>query len=219
MLSVARSRFHLLAQLAFLVANGCGVILGVVYSHQTPNLYENEKHGAIGWVGTLIASTWLLASFVTASAGYRPKGQQSRHSATLSSRFNGHRSIAQTRWAGNSGHGTGSNSSSSSSDTIWEPQQFGYEQPSYESDDTEENVEDIEERSLLRRSSVGRFFSHRIGRFSGSKWTLRFIRMIKTVLDRVMLLFGFLCIVTGTVVYGGIFVSSFSLGRPNDVGH
>jgi hypothetical protein len=171
MLSIARSRFHLPAQLVFLTTNALGMLLGVVYNHQTPDLYEKEKHGPVGWVSTLFASVWFGGSLITAFAGSRCK-------SSLVSEHQGQRQ--------------------------------GY-QPHYEPDDIEDDVEDIDNRSLLRRTTVNRFLSRKISRLYGFKRTLQFISITATILGRILLPLGFLCITTGAVVYSGIFVSVSTL--------
>jgi hypothetical protein len=171
MLSISRSRFHLPAQLVFLTTNALGTLLGVIYNHQTPDLYEKEKHGPVGWVSTCVASVWFSGSLIMAFAGSRCK-------SSLVSEHQGQRQ--------------------------------GY-QAHYDPDDIEEDVEDIENFSLLRRTTVNRFLSRKISRFYGFKRTLQSISITTTVLGRILLPFGFLCITTGAVVYSGIFVSVLTL--------
>lgn len=52
MLSLARSRYRLTAQLVFLAVNGGGVLLGTVYNANTPDLYPNNAHHKLGWIVT-----------------------------------------------------------------------------------------------------------------------------------------------------------------------
>lgn len=219
MLSVARSRFHLPAQLVFLIVNGVGVLVGVIYDHQTPDLYEGQKHGSIGWVSTWVASAWVILSLVRAYSGSNQKrrssGQAVTHAAmAMFRRFQDSPSSDGHRWSADSGQGTERNSESlfdqSRSPSIGsENQQLGHESPRHDQDDDDDaDEEDFEKRSFLRRSTVDRFLSRKIGRFSGFKRTLQVTSIAKVVLDKMMLLFGFLCITTGAVVYGGVFVSS-----------
>ena len=37
---------------------GIALLLGLVYNHKTPELYDNNVHSKIGWVITWIASAW-----------------------------------------------------------------------------------------------------------------------------------------------------------------
>jgi hypothetical protein len=60
MLSIARSRYILPSQFAFLVVNALALLIGVVYNHKTPELYENNSHSKTGWIVTWIASAWVF---------------------------------------------------------------------------------------------------------------------------------------------------------------
>lgn len=206
MLSVARSRFHLPAQFVFLIANAVAVLLGVVYNHKTPDLYENEKHGRIGWVSTGIALAWVIVSLVTAYAGSRRKRDrlgQGIIAAVIAifQRLNDALSSDKHLWFGQSRRDTERNSllfdQSPSVSTISEHEELNHEQ---HSGHIEDDVESFEKHSFL---------SNKIHLFSGFKCTPWVVRAVKTVLDRMMLLFGFLCITTGVVIYGGVFVSLF----------
>jgi len=44
MLSIARSRYTLVVQLAFLAVNALGVILVTIYNASTPDFYPNNAH-------------------------------------------------------------------------------------------------------------------------------------------------------------------------------
>lgn len=52
MLSVARSRLALFIQLSFLGLHSIALLLGKVYTRNTPELYKNNFHSKIGWVVT-----------------------------------------------------------------------------------------------------------------------------------------------------------------------
>ncbi|OAG12013.1 uncharacterized protein CC84DRAFT_1134252 [Paraphaeosphaeria sporulosa] len=64
MLSIAQSWLRTPLQATFFSLNLFGVLLGVTYNRQTPNLYENEKHGLLGWVSTFLAAVWLACGLV-----------------------------------------------------------------------------------------------------------------------------------------------------------
>ncbi|KAF1998844.1 hypothetical protein P154DRAFT_621332 [Amniculicola lignicola CBS 123094] len=65
MLSIAHSRFRLHMQLLFAITNTMGIVFGSVYDHVTPNLYEGEKHGLVGWMSTFVAFGWVGGSMIT----------------------------------------------------------------------------------------------------------------------------------------------------------
>lgn len=68
MFSIARSRLTLPSQLAFLATNALALVLGLVYNHKTPELYEGNAHSKTGWAITWIASAWVLLALVQAYA-------------------------------------------------------------------------------------------------------------------------------------------------------
>ncbi|KAL3450206.1 hypothetical protein BJX65DRAFT_305660 [Aspergillus insuetus] len=55
MLSLARSRYTPFARLVFIATNTIGVLCGVAYKKNTPDLYPGSSHSAVGWVATGIA--------------------------------------------------------------------------------------------------------------------------------------------------------------------
>jgi hypothetical protein len=68
MLSVARSRYHLPAQLLFHAVNALGLFTGFVYNHSTPDLYVTNSHHPVGWIVTALTVTWTILSLTTACA-------------------------------------------------------------------------------------------------------------------------------------------------------
>ena len=67
--------------------------------------------------------------------------------------------------------------------------------------------ENAEKRGFLGNNSVDRFFSRNVTRFAGGR-TLKLLRGLYVAVDRTIIVLGFIAIMTGTVVYGGIAVSS-----------
>jgi hypothetical protein len=191
----------------FFITNAAGILLSIVYTHQMPDLYENEKHSPTGWVTSTIAAIWVVVSFITTYGNRRDRYHlldQIKASGPTSrfQHFN-HRASADgnCRFAGRSTE-TLQNPPQSQS-----PYSHHREGLRYDSDGTEDDTDDIEKLSLLRRSRVSRLVSRNIDILLSFKRTLNAIAILKTVLDRTMLLLGFICIATGAVVYGGIFVS------------
>lgn len=56
MLNVAGSRYHFPTKLLFLAVYGLGLFLGFLYDNVTPDLYPNNSYRRLGW-----AITWILA--------------------------------------------------------------------------------------------------------------------------------------------------------------
>ncbi|KAF2100041.1 hypothetical protein NA57DRAFT_37968 [Rhizodiscina lignyota] len=216
MLSVAGSRFKLPAQLAFLLVNAFGLLTGVIYNHSTPNFFEGEKHSSVGWVITWIASAWVIMGLVTlhspASNHKRRRSGQAVTAAAMAEygRFEDTPISDPRRWSGDSGQGSERNSSSlfsqSRSPSIQSENQQLHDPPrSYEHDDEDDEFDTHEKRSFLRRTTVDRFLSRNVGRLGGFRRTLLAIRIVHVLLEKSLLCLGFLGILTGAVIYSGIF--------------
>ncbi len=69
MLSLARSRYTLLSQFIFIATNGAGVLLGVIYNTNTPDLYPNNSHHKLGWIVTWVVGAQVLIGLLGRIAG------------------------------------------------------------------------------------------------------------------------------------------------------
>jgi hypothetical protein len=226
MFSIARSRFMLPVQFAFLILNALALLLGVVYNHKTPELYENNAHSKTGWIITWIASAWVLMALVRVYAG-RTKAysltDEASHSMTTANmaqyqRVQSDDCSAPPRWSSDSGQGTERNSASlyshSRSPSVeTEDQQFSGPTRKYTHDttlsDDEAFDDNTEKRSFLRNTSVDRFFSRNVARFAAGR-TPKVLNFFYVVFERTLLVQGFVAFTTGTVVYGGIGVSELT---------
>lgn len=222
MLSIARSRLALPAQIVFLAVNALALLLGLIYNQQTPALYDNNAHSKTGWIITWIASAWVLMALVQHYAEHMKPFSLEEHAGEPLNAANMARyqrvqdSPPQSpgRWSNDSGQGTERNSASLYDNSV---------SPSVESEDrafnmpprrtTHDELDDVdledEKRGFLRNNVVDRFFSQKIARFAVGK-PMKFLRFLYVVIDRTILVQGFVAILTGTVVYGGIGVSSYS---------
>ncbi|KAH7085377.1 integral membrane protein [Paraphoma chrysanthemicola] len=215
MLSIARSRFVLPAQLAFLATNAFALVLGLVYNHKTPELYENNSHGKTGWIFTWIASAWVFMALIqlyTGRSGARSMGNEAAQPMTAANMARYQRVHDElpdpSRYSNDSGQGTERNSSSlfghSRSPSVEsENQQFTGTTRSYTQDDNDSFDDSLEKRGFLRNTSVDRFFSRSVARFAVGR-TLKAIRFFYVVFERTILIQGLVAIASGTVVYGGI---------------
>ena len=219
MLSIARSRFSLITQFAFLVVNAFGLLIGVIYDRKTPELYGNNSHSKIGWAITWIASAWVFMGLVQAYTDRTKAHSMEDYAAqpvsvaamTQYQRVQDAGLPNISRWSNDSGQGTERNSASlcghSRSPSVESGnQQFPEPQRAYYQDDDEGFDDDAEKRGFLQSTFVDRFLSRNIPRFAVGR-TLKAIRILYVMIDRSILMLGFLAITTGTVVYGGIGVS------------
>ncbi|KAF1956551.1 hypothetical protein CC80DRAFT_413231 [Byssothecium circinans] len=217
MLSIARSRQALASQFVFLIVNALALVLGLVYNHQTPELYENNAHGKTGWIITWISSAWVFMALVqvyagrtkTASTEDQTGDQLNAANMARYQRVQDARLPDMYRWSNDSGQGTERNSASlfghsrSPSVESEEQQHFIGQTSKYNQDEEDEFDGEAEKRGFLNGTAVDRFFSHKVARFAVGK-PLKFLRFFYIVIERTILIQGFVAITSGTVVYGGI---------------
>ncbi|KAJ5570621.1 uncharacterized protein N7459_010051 [Penicillium hispanicum] len=212
MLSIARSRLALLSQFLFLVTNALGMLFGLIYNSQTPDLYENNAHHKIGWVATWVISAQVVLSLLFAYAGRGESKATSRAASFERAAFlpvstdeHDHAypsgPMHEYRWSRDSGQGSEPSSSihSPGSPSCESPAEYdGFEKPEQVLPTTAPGS-----RGWFHRSFVDRFLSNRVPGMVSNR-VLRIFNGVYNVVDRIILLFGFIAIATGAVTYGGI---------------
>ena len=220
MLSIARSRLALPTQFVFWIVNAIGVLIGIIYNNQTPDLYENNAHHKIGWIITAVASAQVVMTLIFTYAGRGESGVSSYERATFlpvstdetASPVHSYPSGAlhNYRWSRDSGQGTEQNSLNS------RPTSPQCDSPSEDYDGFEKPEDQVREKPEGKRwfqgTVVDRFLSSRVPAMASSR-VLRVLDMIHMVIERIILPFGFVAIATGGVTYGGIMVSVFFLSQ------
>ncbi len=218
MFSIARSRYTLPSQMAFLATNALALVLGLVYDHKTPEMYAGNAHSKAGWAFTWIASAWVFMALIQAYAG-RPESDsvedefaQPMTTANMLryQRVHDEELSASSRWSGDSGQGTERNSASlydnSQSPSVEsENQQFPspVRRPTHDDDSFGFDDDGDEKRGFLGKTPVGHFFSRNVARFVGGR-ALKAIRFFYVMIERTILVQGLVAIISGAVVYGGI---------------
>ncbi|KAI5204809.1 hypothetical protein E4T39_03445 [Aureobasidium subglaciale] len=196
--SIARSRFTLPTQFAFLAVNALGLFTSIVYDAKTPDLYPNNAHHKMGWAVTCIAVVWFLMTFGNLYMARTEKAER-RHAMTTDNIAQYDR-LQEHRWSGDSSHDSAtlcSGSRSPSSDSI---SLHKFEDPG---DDEEENV-GSEEQGFIQRNKVDRFLSRKIPRISFGR-ALTAFRTVHTLIERCMPVLGFVGLISGGVVSGGLY--------------
>ncbi|KAI9822346.1 MAG: hypothetical protein M1827_000065 [Pycnora praestabilis] len=221
MLSISRSRLTVPIQVSFLLINALGLLLGTVYNSRTPNLYENNIHHTLGW-----AVTWIIAAqFLIGIISLRCRQEAKRSSLTeeqsaflpvsLEAMKEHQRTQAiqasyEHRYSNDSGQGTERTSSSSShseplspaeEDQRREPLQFPVDEDMEGS--PQRGGETEKSRSRIS-TALNQFLLGRISRSSLPR-IARLARVAYILIDRSVLLLGFVVIASGTVVFGGVF--------------
>lgn len=209
MLSVARSRYHLPAQVFFHLVNSFGVFTGLVYNHATPELYEGNAHHPLGWVVMVLTVVWTLISFYVAYG--EDQGPKIASGSSLNAqRMAKYERLSQmdeeARQSRDSGHGTERHSASlygsrqNSSDIV-------HQKPEEPMDDLalgDEEIDDLERRGFLGDNRLDRFLSRSVGRISTQRAT-KGVRFAQIVLEKFLLLLGFAALLSGFIVFGGLF--------------
>lgn len=211
LLSVGRSRLALPSQFLFLVFNALGLLFGVIYNSQTPDLYENNAHHKIGWIVSWVISVQVVMALIFEYAG-RGESKQSQSRSFDRATFlpvatdeEEHpyptRAIHKYRLSRNSSQGTEPSSSIPSPSS-----------PSCESQAEYDSFEKPEELHSKPSGPRGWFYSSIVDRLLlnyvpgiVSNRVLRIFNGVYNVIDRIILPFGFIAITTGAITYGGIF--------------
>lgn len=217
MMSLARSRYTLLAQLIFLAGNGLGMFVGIVYNGKTPDLYPNNAHHKIGWIITIVVCVHVFLSFLNTATGFMRRsdagkgayqGLRSYMPSALSSTGDrqGTWDSQRRRASYDSGHGTeGLTESlrSNSLSTLAENRPLRSEEGERGFDD-EESLTDVEFAPEAPPSRWDRWVNKMpMGIFRRGS---RAFGLWYDIVDRVILPFGFIAFTTGIVTFGRFFV-------------
>lgn len=223
MLSVSRSWLALPAQLSFLGLHSVGLLLGTVYSSKTPNLYENNAHNKLGWIVTWIVWAQCIIGFIQLAVKFkRPQEADVQEQAaflpvsteSLAQHHQATYSPDEYRYSRDSGHFTASETSRSQSVSSMQDREDAENQKFLEYQNTHANAN---AEYMEKQSFSGHTKAHRVASCIAvmlSQRTTRALNWAYNVIDCVVLLLGFAAIVTGAVVYGGVFVSCDHLVNP-----
>lgn len=207
MLSIARSRLALPSQFLFLVFNAFGLLFGIIYNSQTPDLYENNVHHTIGWIATWVISVQVILALIFAYAGRgesKSKSAPFERAAFLRVATEDHECptgpMHEHHWSRDSGQGTEPNSSihspvSSSCES--QAEYDGFEKPE------ELPAKLANPRRWFHSTFVDQFLANRVPGMVSNR-VLRIVNVVYNVIDRIILPFGFVAIATGAVTFGGI---------------
>jgi len=221
MFSVARSRFALPTQFLFLAVNALGLFLGIIYNAQTPDLYEHNVHHPIGWIVTWVMVAQVVMGLILrySGKGHEKDGAAYERAAFLpvsTDAMAEHQpsypsgAVHEYRWSGDSGQGTERNSSSLQSRPC-SPTSSRRLSQSGTDDHYVKPEDDVEEKPTTARGCfhipvLDQFLASWIPGLVSSR-ALRILNVVYIIVDRIILPFGFIALVSGGVVYGGIFVS------------
>jgi hypothetical protein len=216
MLSIARSRLSPPIQILFLVLNGFAVLLAIIHNSITPDLYANSAHRPIGWI-----LTWIVGAQVAMAVFIRACGRKNNATDTgnpneqlafipvSAEAIEEHERIHLTeqnyRFSNDSGHGTERNTESLRSHSISSIDGLEADRVSSMGKYGNETV-DGEKRTLRLVSALYKLISLPA---SPSSRTLQAVILVQEIINRLILVLGFIALTTGIVTYFGIFVCIF----------
>jgi hypothetical protein len=226
MFSIARSRYALPVQFLFLIVNGVGVSLATIYNVSTPDLYENNAHHKIGWIATWVMTAQAVMSLLFLYSGRTKKTELTSSetaaflpmSAANMAQHNHVLSYHDYRWSADSGSPTSRSSATLNSPRDISPSNMYRLSKELERDedvDDEEGLsmplptvipETTPSHSRFRVKFVDTFLSAKVpGLFS--KRLIRAAEIGYEVVDRTILLLGYVALMTGVVTFAGWMVS------------
>ncbi|KFA79125.1 hypothetical protein S40288_05710 [Stachybotrys chartarum IBT 40288] len=208
MFSLARSRYTLGVQFAFLATNALSILLVTIYNSKTPDLYPGNAHHHIGWIVTWVVSAQTLVGLVGWIAG-AVKAKKVRHSAEAHAFIPASDSAHQFfsgdgyRLSDDSGQGTEPTTESVRSNSVSTLAEPGEAQALAHGHHKEYDEDDLEELSLSDPPVKGRFALGAAKFVSSRVW--RYLDLSYKIVDRIILPFGFIAVLTGIVTYARFF--------------
>jgi len=227
MFSLARSRHALPSQLVFVTTHTIGLVLGILYNSNTPDLYPNNAHHKLGWITTFVVGGHLLLNILTGAVGplqraLRGPGRASQElqafiPMTVSAmaehqRLQGVSLPKPNRHSDDSGHGTEGTSEGTTESvrsSFVSPMAEELPMMLEEGRKAFEEDGDVFEDVVMghgRRLRWGKAYRGKIASFFSSKvW--RVFSICCKVADRLILPLGFVTLCTGIATYARFFVS------------
>lgn len=212
MLSLAKFRHALFAQVAFTALNGVGVLLATIYSARTPDLYPNNAHHSVGWVVTWIA----LAQFAVSVLSW--VARRARGSVSVGER-NAYLPLTTTtrqhdqaqnrmysdeyRRSGEEAESSGSNSHRSSSASTVIDDGEAVPMAGYQKEYEDEDEGSLEQHDLATSHIQGTWTRRALAVVSSKVWAY-FIVAYRLV-DRIILPLGFIALASGVATLGRFF--------------
>ncbi|KAI1136340.1 hypothetical protein F5Y05DRAFT_415111 [Hypoxylon sp. FL0543] len=220
MFSIARSRYTLAIQFLFLCTNALGLLLGITYNANTPDLYPNNAHHKLGWLVTWVVSAQVVISLVGRVAGVMSKNNVqefskeeeqafipvSTEAMAEHQRMNGPYFSHPFRHSNDSGQGTEPNTESLRSDSV--STSVGQESPVEISDRRvhyEDDLEDIHFKpaTMLPSKSANSFIVKVAGKISARAWKI--LMFAYNFIDRTILILGYIALCTGIITFARFF--------------
>ena len=230
MLSLARSRYTAISQNLFLAVNAVGVVLGVYYNANTPDLYPGNAHYKLGWLVTVLTGAHMLVGVVARAVGGLKRGARDDMTGGRAEERQGFIPVSTaamaehesrfpagpySRFSNDSGQGTEPRTESLRSHSLSSggpssPIREAHKEYRHSGDDGDDD-EDLEGSLPVFRApakphavvlKVARKISDRL--YTALVFWYNFV-------DRTVLILGFIALCTGIISFARFFVSSWRL--------
>lgn len=206
MLSLARSRLTVPAQFLFLALQGLTLLVGIVYDAKTPDLYENNAHSKLRWPLFFITGIWVFLGLVNFYVDRNKTSEDSHQplSAAVMARYQRLQQAPEpSRYSHDSGQGTERNSTSLYGHSRSPSAESANIASPYHDADLEDVVDFEEKRGVLRNNRVDRLMARFVPHMAAGR-SLKVMRLVYTLIERTILLLGFVLLMMGTITMGGI---------------
>lgn len=216
MLSVARSRLAFATQIAFFGLNAFGLLFGTIYNGRTPDMYEKNLHHTLGWAITWVVLAQIMIGLLRLCTDDK-KIEDSHGEERLAfmpvgtNNMTGYHQMhpesvaSMHRYSHDSGHGTESNTSRSDSPAGL-LEEKDKETPQFEDQARDYHTPYRKSERLLGSAKLFRLLSRVSHAMPNRMWNI--LTWYYDTVDILILIIGFVAILTGLVTYGGVFCGS-----------
>jgi hypothetical protein len=201
MLNIAKSNLRYPSQIAFLGLHGVGTIFGLAYNSRTPDLYPKASHNGLGRaLSVLVIAHFIIGvvkDFIGRTSDLGTKDERAPFIAEATGRM--------TMEEEHNTHASNQPSTSSSS-------RAASPYPELSESSIENDSETLFDVHLHYKSRLKHGYdepmtwSRRWANVSGSNLLVRILDLWFGIVDRGLLILGFVAICTGIVTMAGIFV-------------
>jgi len=201
MLNIAKSNLRYLSQIAFLGLHGIGTIFGLAYNSRTPDLYPKASHNGLGWALSALIFAYFIIGIVKDSIRRTSDSGIKDERAPFIAEATGRMTREEERNMKASNQPSRTSSSRAASPY-----------PNLSESSVETDSETIFDVHLHYNSRLEHGYdepmtwSRRWANVSGSNLFVRILDLWFDVVDRGLLILGFVAICTGIVTMAGIFV-------------
>ncbi|KAI4263793.1 MAG: hypothetical protein L6R42_001072, partial [Xanthoria sp. 1 TBL-2021] len=216
MLSVARARLAFATQIVFFGLNAFGLLFGTIYNGRTPDMYEQNLHHKLGWAITWVVLAQIIIRLLrlcTADKKIEDSHGQERlafmplgtNNMTGYHQMHPESVASVHRYSHDSGHGTESNTSRSDSPAGL-LEEKDKETPQFEDQARDYDIPYRKSERLLGSAKMFRLLSRVSHAMPNRIWNI--LTWYYDTVDILILIIGFVAILTGLVTYGGVFCGS-----------